>query len=72
MSHLIQYSLILFLFLQARALTAHMAETESIQFFVGTQSLRCDNQVRTQLWYFHLQFLVFLVSIFVQHTGTLV
>ena len=22
-----------------------MAETESVQFFIGTQSLRCDNQV---------------------------
>jgi WD40 repeat protein len=30
---------------QARALTAHTAETEAIEFFVGTQSLRCENQI---------------------------
>ncbi|XP_070556827.1 EARP and GARP complex-interacting protein 1-like isoform X2 [Ptychodera flava] len=30
---------------QARALTAHTAETENIRFFVGTQSLKFDNQV---------------------------
>jgi hypothetical protein len=34
-----------FSLLQARALTAHTAETEAVQFFVGTQSLRCENQV---------------------------
>lgn len=31
---------------QARALSAHTAETEKINFLVGTQSLRRVNQVR--------------------------
>lgn len=31
--------------LQARALTAQTAETEAVRFFVGTQSLKSDNQV---------------------------
>lgn len=31
--------------LTARALAARTAETENIQFFCGTQSLRQDNQV---------------------------
>ncbi|KAK7019433.1 Protein tssc1, partial [Halocaridina rubra] len=31
---------------QARALTAHTAETEKINFLVGTQSLRRVNQVQ--------------------------
>ena len=30
---------------QARALTAQTAETDAIRFFVGTQSLRFENQV---------------------------
>uniref|UniRef100_T1J083 Trifunctional enzyme subunit beta, mitochondrial n=1 Tax=Strigamia maritima TaxID=126957 RepID=T1J083_STRMM len=30
---------------QSRALTAQTAETEAIRFLVGTQSLKCDNQV---------------------------
>lgn len=32
-------------FYKGRALTAHAAETDAVQFFVGTQSLRCENQV---------------------------
>lgn len=32
-------------FFKGRALTAHAAETDAVQFFVGTQSLRCENQV---------------------------
>ena len=31
--------------LQARALTAQVAETDAIRFLVGTQSLRFENQV---------------------------
>lgn len=41
--------------LQARALTAQIAETDAIRFLVGTQSLKFENQVRTeaQHWIHH-------------------
>lgn len=34
------------MYFQARALAAHTAETEKINFLVGTQSLRRTNQVK--------------------------